>query len=514
MSVRHVRDQTIEHLQLTHTSPCRKNSAAGVDCTFEAPPTTAPRPRPAPVTESYIESCVSCHGRTASTLTRFAHRRFTAVEERLSNLEATTSLTPARELGARSSSSAPSSSILAPAVLPGPSAADQERRIVSLESQVYALSLSSQAQQQHAQAQAQAHAHQQHHQRHHSTPQPVSSAPASSSASTSSASLYGTLHPQYSTQDFALYSHAHPSGSATNLPSMAATPFDSGSAWFDSSASASPFQHLPTSTTMHGVKADSPHARGYLQGGSNDYPARQQQQQQQPAHQQRGNKRRKSLHCAGGDYAEEDRSTSPASYRHFSSTPGAPPRTAAASDFISRGLVTEEEASLCFESYFLTFAHPSATPSNMQDPSELLDHDNVKPLNGIQRPIRLPFNATRARSPLLLATLISIGARSLNRFETYKTTLAEAIRLCHGTFLTSPGTEPTSLDLKGIMLLSLYNGMPDLMSHGITLSWKFGMPTALLEYERLSEDDRKGKKGLVLLRRGRTFFVSFLWTSL
>jgi hypothetical protein len=138
----------------------------------------------------------------------------------------------------------------------------------------------------------------------------------------------------------------------------------------------------------------------------------------------------------------------------------------------------------------------------------------VKPLNGIQRPIRLPFGETRARSSLLLATLISIGARSLNRFDTYKTTLREAIRLCHATFLSEPGEEPTSLDFKGIMLLSLYNGLPELMSHGITLSYRFGMPTALLEYERLTKEEKRSKKGLVLLRRGRTFLVSFLWTSL
>lgn len=65
-----------------------------------------------------------------------------------------------------------------------------------------------------------------------------------------------------------------------------------------------------------------------------------------------------------------------------------------------------------------------------------------------------------------------------------------------------------------MMLLSLYNGMPDLMSHGITLTYRFGAPTALLEFERLSEEDKKGKKGRILVRRGRTFLVSFLWTSL
>lgn len=107
-----------------------------------------------------------------------------------------------------------------------------------------------------------------------------------------------------------------------------------------------------------------------------------------------------------------------------------------------------------------------------------------------------------------------MGARSLSRFDTYQATMNEAIRLCHGTFLVGLGEEPTSLDLKGMMLLSLYNGLPDLMSHAITLSYRFKTPTALLEFEKLSEADKLGKKGLTLIRRGRTFIVSFLWTSL
>ena len=157
--------------------------------------------------------------------------------------------------------------------------------------------------------------------------------------------------------------------------------------------------------------------------------------------------------------------------------------------------------------YFLTFAHPAGAPISPL-PTEL------PPLQGVSRAIRLPFAETRARSPLLFATIISMGARSLSRFDTYQATLNEAIRLCHGTFLVGPGEEPTSLDLKGMMLLSLYNGMPDLMSHAITLSYRFKTPTALLEFEKMSEEDKAGKKGLTLVRRGRTFIVSFLWTSL
>lgn len=156
----------------------------------------------------------------------------------------------------------------------------------------------------------------------------------------------------------------------------------------------------------------------------------------------------------------------------------------------------------------MTFPHPSGDPA-----ANCSKEGNVAG-TAARRDIRLPFRETRSRSPLLLATLISIGARSLSRFDTYKATLHEAIQLCHDTILCDPGHEPTSLDLKGMMLLSLYNGMPDLMSHGIALSYRFAMPTALLEYEALSDNERKSEKGRVLVRRGRTFFVAFLWTSL
>ncbi|KAM0790476.1 hypothetical protein ACM66B_003352 [Microbotryomycetes sp. NB124-2] len=179
-------------------------------------------------------------------------------------------------------------------------------------------------------------------------------------------------------------------------------------------------------------------------------------------------------------------------------------RTANSGDFIARGLVSEEEAMLCFESYFVTFPHPSGDNAN---------GCNVGGKPRTDRPIRLPFRETRQRSSLLLATLVSIGARSLSRFSTYKTTLNEAIDLCHDTILCDPGNEPTSLDLKGMMLLSLYNGMPDLMGHGIALSYKFGMPTALLEFEALSEEEKQSQKGQVLVRRGRAFLIAFLWTS-
>lgn len=311
------------------------------------------------------------------------------------------------------------------------------------------------------------------------TPNPAPSHGASSSASSNA---WGHQHPQYSTQDFAHYSHttapasagvySHAIPASTMRTSAMSAVAGSHPDWFDVSS----------------VSAGGSHQDNFssnMVSGGLKY-----EDLTQPTAYAHRDKRRKSLHCNNNGLNQA--------------------YTASAYDFIARGLVTEEEASLCFESYFLTFAHPSATPSSLEsDP-----HAPVKPLNGIQRPIRLPFGETRARSSLLLATLISIGARSLNRFDTYKTTLREAIRLCHATFLSEPGEEPTSLDLKGIMLLSLYNGLPELMSHGITLSYRFGMPTALLEYERLSREEKSSKKGLVLLRRGRTFLVSFLWTSL
>ncbi|KAK4047443.1 hypothetical protein OIO90_006188 [Microbotryomycetes sp. JL221] len=181
-------------------------------------------------------------------------------------------------------------------------------------------------------------------------------------------------------------------------------------------------------------------------------------------------------------------------------------------DFIARGLVSEDEAMLCFESYFVTFPQPQgdATNVSINSSEENGNQESKKPAD---RALRLPFRETRSHSSLLLATIISIGARSLSRFATYKATLAEAIALCHDTILCDPGHEPSSLDLKGMMLLSLYNGMPDLMGHGIALSYKFNMPMALLEYEALSEEDKVSQKGQILVRRGRGFLIAFLWTS-
>ncbi|GAA5955979.1 hypothetical protein JCM10213_006525, partial [Rhodosporidiobolus nylandii] len=207
-------------------------------------------------------------------------------------------------------------------------------------------------------------------------------------------------------------------------------------------------------------------------------------------------------------------------------------------DFIARGVVSEEEAQMCFESYHLTFAH---APTSAAPPQT-----------------HLPFDETRRRSPLFLATVISIGARSLSRFDTFHATYREAMRLAHLTFLPyadggedlsqlepdsppgpaglgnggasyipfvpfgAPGSDAAdapkprlrTLSLKALMLLGLYHAMPELLVHVWMLGYRFVLPTALLEFDELSEEEKASKVGRTLLNRGRVFLVGYLWLAL
>lgn len=126
-------------------------------------------------------------------------------------------------------------------------------------------------------------------------------------------------------------------------------------------------------------------------------------------------------------------------------------------------------------------------------------------------PIHLPFAATRSASKLLLATIVFIGARSLARTAVSTLVLEEAFILCHSTFLSD--IPATSLALKAIILLSLYTGTPNLLAHVVALSWHLETPYALLKYEALSEERKRAHQGRKLLQAGRTFLVSYLWTS-
>lgn len=129
------------------------------------------------------------------------------------------------------------------------------------------------------------------------------------------------------------------------------------------------------------------------------------------------------------------------------------------------------------------------------------------------RPIQLPFSATRERSPLLFATIVFIGARSLARTATASFMYDEARRLCHSTFLSEPDGPPDSLSLKAVILLSMYTGLPDILAHAITLSWRLRYPVALLDYAELSEIEKASTSGRKLLQMGRTFLITYLWTS-
>lgn len=129
----------------------------------------------------------------------------------------------------------------------------------------------------------------------------------------------------------------------------------------------------------------------------------------------------------------------------------------------------------------------------------------------LSRPIHLPFDETRAASSLLLSTVIFLGARSLSRVEIASLALAEALRLCHYTFL--PETPPSSVDYKALTLLSLYTGMEDLQAHAIAMSFDLGLPSALLEFDKLSEEAKKTKAGSLLVVRGRAFLIGYLWTA-
>ncbi|GAA5935563.1 hypothetical protein JCM3775_003352 [Rhodotorula graminis] len=203
-------------------------------------------------------------------------------------------------------------------------------------------------------------------------------------------------------------------------------------------------------------------------------------------------------------------------------------------DFIARGLVSEEEAALCFDSYHLTFSS-----------------------NGLEQPSdqnHLSFEETRRRSPLFLATVISIGARSLSRFDTFHTTYREAVRLAHDSFIPSatgdddhradplatqrpsdsvlpafarPGGHglddahtnsilecrlPT-LTLKALILLGLYHSMPELLVHSWMSGYRFIQPMVTQVFFAMTPEERNSPEARSLVNHTRVSLVAWLWLS-
>ncbi|GAA5851664.1 hypothetical protein JCM9279_002537 [Rhodotorula babjevae] len=202
-------------------------------------------------------------------------------------------------------------------------------------------------------------------------------------------------------------------------------------------------------------------------------------------------------------------------------------------DFIARGLVSEEEAALCFDSYHLTFSS-----------------------NGLEQPSdqnHLSFEETRRRSPLFLATVISIGARSLSRFDTFHTTYREAVRLAHDSFIPSaigddedrdplsphrpndsvlpafarPGGHglddahtnsilecrlPT-LTLKALILLGLYHSMPELLVHSWMSGYRFIQPMVTQVFFSMTPEERNSPEARSLVNHTRVSLVAWLWLS-
>ncbi|GAA5977121.1 hypothetical protein JCM10908_004863 [Rhodotorula pacifica] len=407
-------------------APCRRCRSAGVECVFESPTSAAPRVRSGGnAAQSWIDG------------------RLQAFESRLSMLEDTT----ASQSGALVHRSSSDSQSAPPEVLSA-----HERRIASLEQQLYTLQLSIARTQ----------------------PPP----PAQSNAP--SMGMYGSSYP---VQHGGMAGYP-PSMGEYGSPGMPPTPMP------------------PHSAASSGYPGSAKHDPGGYNGvdGLKDADP-------------------------GGDDAHRG--------KRWKGEPGY-----GEPDFIARGLVSEGEATMCFDSYHLTF---SDTDSNGTMPKQT----------------HLSFSETRRRSPFFLAVVISIGARSLSRFDTFHVTFREALRLARQTFLpdawmldselglgrlgdrpptlypTYTPTWPTpamnrapqiaattefeprlsTLSLKALVLLGLYHGMPDLLMHAWISGYRFIWPSSLLEYESMSDEERASPQGLRSINIARTGIIACLWHS-
>ncbi|GAA6031363.1 hypothetical protein JCM8097_005624 [Rhodosporidiobolus ruineniae] len=440
-------------------APCRRCRAAQVECVFEAPPQAPPRPRNGGVSEAWVEN------------------RLNQVEQRVTSLEDVSA--SATAVVARQQHSGPPASQA--------SVADHERRIAALEAQLYALQL--------AAARAQAPplpAQQQQQQQQQQQPLPPMFSSPSSGPGLQSLDALGVPPPSagatsvYGTQAF---------------PGAAQQPVPAGQVGAYSASPALPMKHEASPSVGLDAGANGGSVGG--EGGAEGH--REKRWKGEPLG---------TDGLGGGGLAT-----------------GEP-------DFIARGVISEEEAQMCFDSYHLTFATGPSTAGIPQT--------------------HIPFDETRRRSPLFLATVISIGARSLSRYATFHATYREAMRLAHLTFLPyadgnddlsqldpssppyssaaansagssytpfvpygAPGSDSadapkprmSTLSLKALMLLALYHSMPELLVHVYMLGFRFILPSALQDFERMSDEEKKGKAGRTLVNRGRVMLVGYLWLA-
>lgn len=158
-----------------------------------------------------------------------------------------------------------------------------------------------------------------------------------------------------------------------------------------------------------------------------------------------------------------------------------------AGDFIDRGLVSEEEARTCFEAYFLGYGNQPSGPGPA---------------------ISLPFAATRSRSPLLLAVITAIGARSRSRFDTFQAALSAAL-----LEVPAPGRDVLAgeLELKALVLLGVYTGNPKVLHQAAMMCYMFDLPNALIKVGQMTSAQKASLEGQRLIVQGRTFLVC--WTA-
>ncbi|GAA5996578.1 hypothetical protein JCM5350_003451 [Sporobolomyces pararoseus] len=365
--------------------PCRRCRAAGVECVFEAPPVTTPKPRGNKdgVTEAWVDAKLS------------------VIDSRISVLEENSNSSVARQSTEATTS-------------------DHERRIAALEAQIYALQLQ------------------------------AAQAPASRPTQ-----LDFPHHQQtsFGNNSFGL---ASPSN-GHSLP-----PFQPGSnmSLHNRYNSGSSLKHEVDSSGGGGAASYA------TDSGLGEYPSA---------------KRWKGDVSGGGGGAGILSANRPE--ESFCDRP----------DFISRGVVTEEEAAMCYDSYFLTFA--ANTPHSEQR--------------------TLTFSETRRRSPLYLATIVSIGARSLSRVETFHVALREALYIASEMFMPDDDGSRliTTLTLKSFALLGLYYSLPHHLLASGMLGYKVGLRSALDDFSEVSEEDQKGKIGRTLVGKGRMMLVVYLWCA-
>lgn len=87
--------------------------------------------------------------------------------------------------------------------------------------------------------------------------------------------------------------------------------------------------------------------------------------------------------------------------------------------------------------------------------------------------------------------------------------LEEATRLCQESYLS----DVSLLTFKAVVLLGLYTGLTGLLGQTVFLCYDLGVATAMFEYEALTAEEQASRKGALLISKGRTFLVSWLWVA-